>query len=198
LNLAASGLLVRELGGPSVFPPLPPDVAKLSYANNFKWKTSPGGDRYRRGMYTFFKRTSPHPNLTAFDCPDSNKTCVERSLSNTPLQALTQLNNTVFVEAAVALAKRATTISGKDAAKIRRLFRLCVARPPNQEESAALKDLLQESRKWYQKNPADVIKLLGIKLTKKQKLPTKEATELAAWVATSRIVLNLDEFITKE
>ena len=72
LALAAAGCCRDKVGGPSVFPPLPPDVAELSYANNFKWKTSTGEDRYRRGMYTFFKRTAPHPNLTTFDCPDSN------------------------------------------------------------------------------------------------------------------------------
>ena len=203
LNLSASGLMVHQLGGPSVFPPLPPDVAKLSYSNNFKWATSPGGNRYRRGMYTFFKRTAPHPNLTTFDCPDSNTTCVERSLSNTPLQALTQLNNTVFFQAAVELAKRVTDNGAKsqktsDAKRIERLFRLCVARPPSKDESQELARLLTTSRVWYQSHPADVFALLGQKPTKKQKAPSKAATELAAWVATSRIVLNLDEFITKE
>ena len=85
LTLAASGQLSAKIGGPSVFPPLPPGVAELSYANNFKWKTSNGEDQFRRGMYTFFKRTSPHPNLITFDCPDSNVTCVKRNISNTPL-----------------------------------------------------------------------------------------------------------------
>ena len=78
MNLAIGGLLDRTVGGPSVFPPLPPGVAELSYANNFKWKTSEGNSAYRRGMYTFFKRTSPHPTLVSFDCPDSNTTRVQR------------------------------------------------------------------------------------------------------------------------
>ena len=81
-------------------------MAALSYANNFKWKTSPGEDRYRRGMYTFFKRTAPHPNLTTFDCPDANTTKVKRDISNSPLQPLTLLNNMTFVEASQALARR--------------------------------------------------------------------------------------------
>jgi len=76
LHLAASGLLSTKIGGPSVFPPLPAGVTELSYANNFKWATSKGEDRYRRGIYTFFKRTSPHPTLISFDCPDSNTTKV--------------------------------------------------------------------------------------------------------------------------
>jgi len=82
--LAASGLLCDKVGGPSVFPPMPADVAALSYADNFKWKTSQGEDRYRRGMYTFFKRTAPHPNLVAFDCPDANTAALSRRTSNTP------------------------------------------------------------------------------------------------------------------
>ncbi|MEE3220715.1 MAG: DUF1549 and DUF1553 domain-containing protein, partial [Planctomycetota bacterium] len=91
--LTIGGLLSQKIGGPSVFPPMPPDIAALSYANNFKWNTSKGDDRYRRGMYTFFKRTAPHPNLTTFDCPDANTAKVKREISNTPLQSLALLNN---------------------------------------------------------------------------------------------------------
>ena len=105
LALSAAGLLSPKIGGPSVFPPLPPGIAELSYANNFKWNTSEGEDRYRRGMYTFFKRTAPHPNLTTFDCPDSNTTCIERRTSNTPLQALMTLNNETFAEAPAGMAR---------------------------------------------------------------------------------------------
>ena len=79
MYLAVGGLLSPKVGGPSVFPPLPEGVAKLSYASNFSWNTSEGQDRYRRGMYTFFKRTAPHPNLTTFDCPDANTTSVHRT-----------------------------------------------------------------------------------------------------------------------
>ena len=106
LCLSVSGLLSDKFGGPSVFPPLPAGVAALSYSNNFKWKASEGEQRYRRGLYTFFKRTAPHPNLITFDCPDSNTTNVRRRTSNTPLQALTMLNNEVFVEASRAFARR--------------------------------------------------------------------------------------------
>ena len=111
LALSVAGLLSDKLGGPSVFPPMPADIAELSYANNFKWNESQGEDRYRRGMYTFFKRTAPHPNLMTFDCPDANTTCVERRTSNTPLQALTTLNNETFIEAAQAMARRALQLA---------------------------------------------------------------------------------------
>ena len=97
LSLAAAGLLSDKVGGPSVFPPLPAGIAGLSYANSFKWNVSKGTDRYRRGLYTFFKRTSPHPNLLTFDCPDSNVACVKRNRSNTPLAALTTLNNATYL-----------------------------------------------------------------------------------------------------
>jgi hypothetical protein len=78
LHLAASGLLAPKIGGPSVFPPLPPDVAAISYANNFKWKDSTGADAYRRALYTFFKRTAPYPDLMVFDCPDANVSAIRR------------------------------------------------------------------------------------------------------------------------
>ena len=113
LHLAVSGLLSNKVGGPSVFPPLPPGVAELSYANNFKWNTSKGEDAYRRGMYTFFKRTSPYPNLISFDCPDSNTSRLQRDISNTPLQALVTLNNRVFVEASQALTQRVLDKGGE-------------------------------------------------------------------------------------
>ncbi|MGH7127036.1 MAG: DUF1553 domain-containing protein [Planctomycetaceae bacterium] len=194
LHLAASGLLCRKIGGPSVFPPLPPDIAALSYANNFKWTTSEGEDRYRRGMYTFFKRTAPHPNLTTFDCPDSNTTAIERRTSNTPLMALETLNNEVFHEAAQAMARRVLTeLHADDDARLVRLFRLCVARPPNSDELRQFRGLLSTSRTWYDEHGEQATQLVG---------PYQPAgvspQETAAWIATARIIMNMDEFITRE
>jgi mono/diheme cytochrome c family protein len=193
--LEAAGLLSKKIGGPSVFPPMPPDVAALSYAGNFKWKTSPGEDRYRRGMYTFFKRTAPHPNLTTFDCPDSNTTSVQRRTSNTPLMALTTLNNAVFVEASQALAKRVLTEKTlqTDEARLRRAIRLCVSRQPTAKELTAFHTLLESSRRWYAGHPKEAAKLVG-KYQPKDVSPT----EAAAWVATCRMVMNVDEFLTRE
>src|SRR6185436_6890369 len=129
LHLAASGLLSPKIGGPSVFPPMPEDIANLSYANNFKWTTSKGEDVHRRGLYTFFKRTAPYPDLMTFDCPDANTTNVKRTVSNTPLQALTTLNAESFAEAAKALATRALEAGlANDDERITRMFRLCVSR----------------------------------------------------------------------
>jgi len=194
LALSAAGLLSDSIGGPSVFPPLPPDVAQLSYNNNFKWNDSKGHDRYRRGMYTFFKRTAPHPNLTTFDCPDSNTTCVERRVSNTPLQALVLLNNDVFVEAAQAMARRAlTTPAANDHDRLGLALRWCIARVPREEELSALLPLLSEARVWYASHPDDAKAAVGDFAA-----PGVPLAEMAAWVATTRVLLNLDEFLTRE
>ena len=193
LSLDAAGLLSRKMGGPCVYPPLPVGVANLSYANNFKWNTSQGEDRHRRGLYTFFKRTSPHPNLLTFDCPDSNTACLQRRISNTPLAALVTLNNSVFTEAAQAFGRRILSWKGTDSERLAKAFRTCVARPPTKYELAALQTLLDDSRAWYAENSGDAGKLIG-------KFAANEvpAQENAAWVATARVLLNLDEFLTRE
>jgi hypothetical protein len=194
LCLSVSGLLSKKVGGPSVYPFLPADVAALSYANNFKWQTSSGGDRYRRGMYTFFKRTAPHPNLTTFDCPDSNTTSISRRTSNTPLQALTLLNNDVFVEAAQALASRALAVDANDdVQRMTVLLRHCLARTPSDFEVQRFVSLLDQSRTWYAENEQEAQRIAS----RHQPAQTDER-EAAAWVSVARIVLNLDEFITRE
>lgn len=194
LHLSASGLLSKKIGGPSVFPPLPTGVTELSYANNFKWATSQGEDRYRRGMYTFFKRTSPHPNLISFDCPDSNTTRLERESSNTPLQALVTLNNDVFTEAAQAMVRRVLTEGGSDDnQRLNYALRLCIAREPNSTELGRFHDLLNAARDYYQANGED-----ATKLTKRHAAEGVPTAENAAWVATLRMVMNLDEFIVRD
>ncbi len=207
LFLAVSDLLDRRIGGPSVFPPLPAGVASLSYANNFKWGQSewnnrpdrPGGiaprdDIHRRGMYTFFKRTAAHPNLMTFDCPDSNTTCVKRSLSNTPLQVLVTLNNDVFLEAARALAVRVLRSSGEsDEDRLSAMFRFCLVRPPTSDELRTMSALLEDTRQHYRQHPQAASDFAG------KSLPSgMQASELAAWVAVARIIVNLDEFMTRE
>lgn len=191
ISLQVSGLLSDKLGGPSVFPPMPPDIAALSYANNFKWNTSSGDDRYRRGMYTFFKRTAPHPNLVAFDCPDANTTCVSRNSSNTPLQALTTLNNETFVEAAQAFARRTLAARSDDRERLRFALRTCLAREATENELDILMNLLTDARKWSAEHAEQAAQLAGVKTS------DAEASELAAWTATVRILLNLDEFLTR-
>jgi mono/diheme cytochrome c family protein len=213
ISLSVAGLLANKVGGPSVFPPMPEDLAKLSYANNFSWTSSSGDDRYRRGMYTFFKRTIPHPNLTTFDCPDANVACVARTVSNTPLQALALLNNESHVEAAQGLAKRvlnwqpsgervATTKEESDEqpasaeldrARLNQALRVCVARPAAKGELDALQRVLDGARKYYRAHSAEAEQMAG-----PQRPKELAASESAAWVVAARVVLNLDEFITRE
>jgi mono/diheme cytochrome c family protein len=181
LHLAASGLLSRKIGGPSVYPPLPPEVAAFSYADNFKWTESKGEDRYRRAMYTFFKRTAPHPDLMVFDCPDANLASVERNVSNTPLQALTTLNAQSFTDAAQALAARTLEIPGDDTARLTAAFRRCLGRKPSGDESAHLLSLLAKARATWSRDGK-----------------SGDGVEPAAWTATVRIILNTDEFITRD
>lgn len=196
LNLAASGLLAGRVGGPSVFPPMPAVVAKLSYSNKFKWSNSVGRDRYRRGMYTFFKRTAPHPTLMTFDCPDANTSCIKRLTSNTPLQALALLNNEVFVEAAQELAYRVLARGGEvdgDGALLARAFRRCLARPPSAGERDGLLDLLAVSRDHYVGDTKGAQAMAGPRLPE-----GVSVAEAAAWVGTVRIFMNFDEFLTRE
>ena len=195
ISLDVAGLLVRKVGGPSVFPALPPGIAELSYAGNFKWTISNDTDRYRRGMYTFFKRTAPHPNLITFDCPDANLTCVDRNKSNTPLQALVGLNNESFAESAQAFAKRILG-SGENAdakSRLETAFRICVARSPSERDLNELLDLLEASRRWYADHVDQAKALVG-----SFAVPNISIQENAAWIATARILINLDEFITRE
>jgi hypothetical protein len=192
--LAVSGLLVPAVGGPSVRPPQPAGISELTYAGAAKWVESTGPDRYRRGLYTWFQRTSPHPMLMTFDAPDSNLSCVRRERSNTPLQALTLLNDTMFVECAQALARRIVEEekSGTQE-RIRHTFRLCLARAPTPEEQAVLGGLFEELLRSSKANPEAAAKLIG-----KEKPRGVATAEAAAWVAMARALLNLDEFVTRE
>jgi hypothetical protein len=145
-------------------------------------------------MYTFFKRTAPHPDLTTFDCPDSNKTCVERASSNTPLQALTTLNNVVFSESAQGLARRVLAEPGlDDSGRLALAFQQCVARRPSESETAGFRGLLTAAREHYGLHAEEAQAAAGS--TVPEGVPVAEA---AAWSATARIILNLDEFITRE
>ena len=194
LSLAASGLLSSKLGGPSVFPPIPAGVADVNYNSAFKWNLSEGEDRYRRGLYTYFKRTAPHPGLITFDCPDSNVTTLQRARSNTPLAALITLNSESFVETARALARRvlAEKSTADDSARIEHAFRLCLSREPVPAERDRLASLLEDSRAWYRDRATEAAELAG------EKLPAGlSANEAAAWTSTVRVLLNLDEFLTR-
>lgn len=193
LALAVGGLLSREIGGPSVRPPLPPGVADLGYARSVRWVESKGADRYRRGLYIHFQRTVPYPMLMAFDCPESTVTCTRRSVSNSPLAALTTLNDPVFVECAQALARRVLGQAGPgDAARLDWLFQQCLARPPTGPESMRIRALLEQQLARFVVDPAAARRLVGSHRAERSNLPRN-----AAWVAVCRVVLNLDEFLSR-
>ena len=197
--LQVAGLLDRKVGGPSVFPPLPPDVAAQSYANNFKWVTSKNGNQYRRGIYTFFKRTAPHPNLILFDCTDSNATNSQRMVSNTPLQALATLQNQVFMEASRYFGLRLfnfNTQSGSSRSEtINFGFKVSLSRPASiQTEIPTIENLFQKAQAFYSENPEMAAKLCG---QIGERAHTNGNADLASWIVVARAILNLDEVINK-
>jgi hypothetical protein len=197
VSLAASGLLSEKVGGPSVFPPQPDGVTNVGQVPK-TWKVSTGEDRYRRGMYTFFFRATPHPLLGAFDSPDGTLACTRRTRSNTPLQALNLLNDEAFVEFAQALASRTwrETQVGKhdDASRIDHAFELCVARKPAADERQVLLKVLESQRESFATDKEG-----RNALAPKDKLPAGVAPkEFAAWTMVCRVLLNLDETITRE
>ena len=191
--LAASGLLNPKIGGPSVRPPQPTGVSDLAYAGSVKWEASHGMNRYRRGLYTFLQRTVPYPQLVNFDMPDRTAARCTRERSNTPLQALNLLNDATFVEAARALAVRSIEKSGGDFdGTVREAFRLCLAREPTAAELRHLKGYHSEQTVIFdseRKLAKDFMPL---------DVPGLDAAEAAAWTGVSSVLLNLDEFITRE
>jgi mono/diheme cytochrome c family protein len=185
--LAVSGLLSRKIGGPSVFPPQPENLWQVVYSGD-KWNTSNGEDKYRRGLYTFWRRTIPHPAMTTFDAPSREFCVLRRSRSNTPLQALTVLNDAGYVEAAQALARRVVGQScARDSAEL--AFRLCLMRKPSSAEVERLVKLYESELSHYRTNLEAAKKMAGS--------TDSNAAELAAWTVVGNVLLNLDEMITK-
>jgi hypothetical protein len=201
LALAASGLLNPRVGGPSVYPPAPASLFQppISYGPK-PWDFDLGADKYRRSIYTTRYRSVPYPALQAFDAPTGEFACVRRMRSNTPLQALTTLNETLFLECARALADQTLREGGgDDAARLRYAFERCLSRSPEDSELQLLKDFLSRQRTRFHEDGADPSALLADEGQPQPKLPDGvSAPDLAAWTATARVMLNLDEAITKE
>lgn len=190
--LQAAGLLDGRIGGPSVFPPQPESVAMEGFSN--KWPTSSGADRYRRGLYTFTQRMSHYAQSVTFDGPDPSRSCTRRERSNTPLQALTLLNDPVFFEAARHLAARVTADQSDADRRIDRLFQVCLGREPSEAERTRLLRLADEMRTMLQSEPASVAAIVGCDAS----AVDENAVDAAMWTNVSSTLLNLHEFITRE
>jgi len=168
--LSASGLLNRTLGGPGVYPPQPPELFAFTQSNH-PWPESKGPDRYRRGLYTFIWRQSQHPLMTTFDAPDAQVACTKRNRSNTPLQALHLANDPTFMEIAKGLGERIQKEGpNDDAGRIVYGFKVCFCRTPSIDEQSRLLNYLELQRQ----------------------------AKAGPWTMVARVLLNLDEFVTRE
>ncbi len=172
LTLAASGLLSSHIGGPSVYPPQQEGIYSFTQ-NAGAWPTSQGDDRYRRTMYTFFRRAAPYPLLTAFDTPRLDTTCTRRVRSNTPLQSLTLANDPMFLEIAGHFGQRILSISSDDGQRVEWAFQRCLGRSPQDVEKQRLIDYVNALR-------------------------SRSMAEPQIWQQVARVLFNLDEFITRE
>jgi hypothetical protein len=172
--LASSGLLNRRVGGPSIYPALPSFV--LAFGRNKSWPETKGAEKYRRGMYIHLRRNVPYPMLATFDASDASVACLRRERSNSPLQALTLLNDPVFVECHERLGEQLAALPADTpvAARLGHAFALCLSRPPTVAETAAM-----------QRHFDDQLKLA-------------QGDRKLAFVAAARLIMNLDEFITRE
>ena len=201
IALSASGLLNPEMGGRSIYPPAPEFLFQppASYGPKV-WKEETGPERYRRSLYIFKFRSVPYPMLQTFDAPNGDFSCVRRQRSNTPLQALISLNETEFVECAQALAHKMLVEGGKtDADRVNYAFRRALSRPPNADERKELLALLDKEKQRIAQGWVNPLELATGKNEKPVELPSGATpTQLAAYTVVSRVLLNLDETITKE
>jgi hypothetical protein len=184
-GLRISGLLSAKIGGPSVFPPQPDGVWNIPY-NEDKWEESKGEDKYRRGIYTFVRRSAMYPAMMNFDAGSREACVIRRIRTNTPLAALTTLNDPAFFEMARALAKRMVAEAGpSDSARVRYGFRLTTARAPMPEELDRLLSWLAKEQKYFAEHQQEAAEL------------AEDAAD-APWTMMANVLLNLDEALTKE
>jgi hypothetical protein len=193
--LAVSGLLSSKMHGPSVMPPQPDGVWRVVYSGD-QWVTPASEDKHRRGVYTFWRRTSPYPSMAAFDAPSREFCVLRRPKSNTPLQALVTLNDPVFIEAAQALARHVLREGGATAReRIAYAIELCTCRAATKQEIDRVAALLESEQAHFAQDAT-----AAKKMAESQAGATPEgmaAAELAAWTVVANVLLNLDEVITK-
>ncbi len=196
IALSVSGLLNPKIGGPSIYPPIPSSVGDTVYGG-FTWPETKGADRYRRAMYTFAKRSLPFPSLAAFDAPSGETSCPRRVRSNTPLQALTTLNEKTFVESAQTLSLRIMKEGGPtDQSRVAFAFELCTGRKPTPVETEKFLKFWREQYAYFEDRTAAAVNVSVPDVTNMP--PDVNLHKAAAWAMVSRAILNLDETITRE
>ena len=187
--LRISGLLSDKMQGPSVFPPQPASVTTEGTYGGLAWNVSPGEDRYRRTLYTFSKRTAPFAMSLTFDAPSGEACVARREVTNTPLQALTLLNDTVFIEAAQALGREFASSEGSVPERLQRVFRRCLTRPPTEDELAMVQRFYNTQRARLESNQLDSKLVAGP--------GSDNVIDRAAWTLVARSLLNVDELVAK-
>ncbi len=198
--LAAAGLLSPKVGGPSVMPPQPDGIWRTTYST-LRWETPATENRYRRGIYTFLRRTSPYPSMITFDAGSREVCMIRRIQTNTPLQALVTMNDPVYLEAAGALASK-TTANLQDDELLQLMFRRVLIRPANHEEMQKMRQLLQETMAEFRSTPDAAIELLkSANLANIADPADTKAREsqirLAATTVVASVILNLDEALMR-
>ena len=199
IALSASGLLTEQIGGPSVFPPVPESVIKYNYVVPDYWYPAEDENRYRRSLYMFRKRSMPDPVLTSFDAPNADESCAGRVRTNTPLSALASLNETIFVEASQTLAQRILKEGGNsNEERANYGYLLTTGRPANTFESREIADFVKSQNDRLADGWLDVRKIAFKDPDAIPELPEGVTPkDVAAWTIASRVLLNLDETLTK-
>jgi hypothetical protein len=194
--LFAAGLLSPKMYGPPVKPPQPSIGLSAAFGAGIDWQTSAGSDKYRRGLYTTWRRSNPYPSMAAFDAPNREVCTVRRIRTNTPLQALVTLNDPVYIEAAQAVSRRIISQGGASTAdRAAYGFRLCLTRPPHPEELQRIIGLYEKSLVRFQKNLDEAKRMATEPLGAAP--DGMNVSELAAWTVVGNVLLNLDETLMK-
>ncbi|TWU34238.1 PSD1 and planctomycete cytochrome C domain-containing protein [Novipirellula artificiosorum] len=193
--LFASGLLSDIMGGPPANPPQPELGLKAAFGGKTDWTTSAGPNRYRRGIYTSWRRSSPYPSMAQFDAPNREVCTIRRIRTNTPLQALVTLNDPVYVEAAQALARRMITAGETEREKIQFAFRVCLTRNPTNQEIDRIKTLYTDAHKVFLKDAKAAAAMATDPIG--EPIDGMDLAELAAWSVVGNVLLNLDELLMK-
>jgi hypothetical protein len=193
--LAASGLLSSKMYGPPVRPPQPNLDLRAAFGDSTDWKASEGNDRYRRAIYTSWRRSNPYPSMATFDAPNREVCTLRRTSTNTPLQSLVTLNDPVYVEAAQALARGAIQHSHSIEDRVAYAFRRCLLRSPNSAELQALVMLYNDSHARLADRPKAAAKLATAPIGELP--PGIDAIDAAAMTVVGNVLLNLDEMFLK-